>query len=77
MTEGAVRILKGDRILTLRRADCPPEEEDPADFIIYLDDIVHWDAPHEEIEIDIDEVQAIVQAIERAFDEHGLRVDFE
>ncbi|ACB94399.1 Imm74 family immunity protein [Beijerinckia indica] len=77
LTEGAVRIIKGEKILTLVRADCPPGEEDPADFIIFLDDITCWDAPHDSVEIEIDEVQTIVQAIEGAFDEHGLRVAFE
>ena len=51
--------------------------EDPADFTVDLDRILSWDAPHDEIEIEIKELQKILQAIEEEFEKLGLVVAFD
>jgi len=55
----------------------PPNTEDPADFTIDLDSILTWDAPHDEIEIEVEELQKITTAIEEEFERLGLVVEFE
>ena len=77
LTEGAIRVLKGELVLTLTRAAPPPDAEDAPDFVVLLDDIVCWDAPHGDDEIEIAELQTIVELIEETFDRHGLTVEFE
>ena len=47
------------------------------DFTIDLDSILTWDAPHDEIEIEVEELQKITTAIEEEFDKLGLVVEFE
>ncbi len=77
ITEGAIRVAKGDRRLTLVPAAPPPDAEDKTDFLIELDDIGCWDAPHEAEEVAIDDLQLILDAIEAQCDTHGLSVAFE
>ncbi len=55
----------------------PANTEDQADFIVDLDSIFSWDAPHDEIEIEVEELQKIVQAIEEEFEKLGLVVEFD
>jgi Immunity protein 74 len=38
---------------------------------------LNWDAPHDEVEIEVEELQKIVQAIEEEFDKLGLVVEFD
>lgn len=76
VTEGAVRVQRDGMTLTAPIAP-PDEESEGADFIIRLDDLDHWDAPDEDTPIEIDELQKILDAIERQFDKRGLAVDFE
>ena len=75
-TEGAVRVASGDRLLTLTPLRPPLNQESAPDFIVALDDIEHWDAPNDEILIEIEELQRITRAIEEACDERGLSVEF-
>ena len=77
ITEGGVRIRDADKVMSVTRRHDAPGAEIEADYIIDLDDIVHWDAPNEEIEIEVDELQAILQAIETAFERRGLTIAFE
>jgi hypothetical protein len=42
-----------------------------------LDDIVCWDPPNEETEIEMNELQTILEAIDEAFDKIGLEVAYE
>jgi hypothetical protein len=77
LTEGAVRVLWGERVLTIRSAPALQDMEEPADFVIDLDQIVSFDPPHEAEEISVEQLQAIAQAIEAEFDRLGLVVAFE
>lgn len=77
LTEGSIRVRWGERILTILPAPTPIDMEDPADFTVDLDRILSWDAPHDEIEIEINELQKILRAIEEEFDELGLTVAFD
>lgn len=76
-TEGAIRVVSGDKLLTLTPVRPPMNQESAPDFIVALDDIEHWDAPHDETLIEIEELQRITRAIEEACDERGLSVEFE
>jgi hypothetical protein len=77
ITEGAIRVLHSGRVLTIENAPPPPDAEEAADFFIRLDEIEHWDAPDDEISIDIVELQKILEAIEAEVERHGLSVTFE
>jgi hypothetical protein len=77
MTEGAIRIHEGGRTLTIH-AEAPDEESgDDADFVVRLDEIEHWDAPDDDQQIDIVELQKILDAVEKELARHGLTVDFD
>jgi hypothetical protein len=77
MTEGAIRVRSGGHVLTIANSAPPPDAEDDTDFFIRLDEIEHWDAPDEEISIDIIELQTILEAIEEELERHGLSVTFD
>jgi hypothetical protein len=77
LTEGSLRIHRGDKVLTITSAAAPPDAEVTADFIVYLDEILHWDEPHDGSEIAIEDLQRIVEAIEEEFARRGLTVEFE
>jgi hypothetical protein len=77
ITEGAIRVKSRGRLLTLVAAASPPDAEDAPDFLVMLDDIAFWDAPHSDEEIEIDDLQRILDAIETECDNHGLSVEFE
>ncbi|ACK50548.1 conserved hypothetical protein [Methylocella silvestris BL2] len=77
LTEGAIRIAWADRRLTILPSAQLPDAEEPADFVVDLDQIVAWDAPHEGAEITIEELQVIVQAIEGEFEKLGLIVELD
>ena len=77
ITEGAIRVRLAGRALTITASAPPPDAEAAPDFIVRLDDIEHWDAPHEEFEIDVQELQLLLGAIEDECDRHGLSVEFD
>lgn len=77
LTEGSIRVQWGPRTVTILPLASPANTEDPPDFIVDLDSILNWDAPHDEIEIEVEELQKIVQAIEEEFDTLGLVVEFD
>lgn len=77
LTEGSIRVRRGERILTILPMPNPPNAEDPSDFMVDLDSVLNWDPPHEDIEIEIAELQKIVQAIEAEFEKLGLVVAFD
>jgi hypothetical protein len=77
LTEGAIRVLWGERVLTILPASALPDVEEPADFVIDMDQILSWDPPHEADEIGVEDLQAIAQAIEAEFEKLGLVVAFE
>lgn len=76
MTEGAVRVRRDGKVLTIPTAP-PDDETSEADFVIRLEDLDHWDAPDNDEEIPIDELQKILDAVESQFEKHGLSVDFD
>jgi hypothetical protein len=77
MTEGAIRVRLDDRTLTIH-AEAPDEDSgDDTDFVVRLDEIDHWDAPDQDKEIDIFELQKILDAVEKELAKHGLTVDFD
>lgn len=77
LTEGAIRVRHGKRTLTIRPMPPPPDAEDAPDFLIHLDDLEAWDAPDNETEIEVAELQVILRAVEAECDRHGLSVEFE
>jgi len=77
LTEGAFRVTYGKKVVTIFPTPDLLEAETPADFVIRLDEILTWDAPHQEIEIEIEELQKIVEAISDECDRMGLSVEFE
>lgn len=77
MTEGAIRVRRGERTLTIPTAPPDAESGEEADFIVRLDDLEHWDPPDDETLIDIDELQKILDAVEMQLEKHGLSVDFD
>jgi hypothetical protein len=77
LTEGAIRVRRGKRTLTVTPAPPPPDADDAPDFIIHLDDIETWDAPDNDLEIEVAELQMILHAVEAECDRHGLSVEFE
>ena len=77
LTEGAIRVTWAERVLTILPAFALPDVEEPADFVIDMDQIVSWDPPHEADEISVEDLQAITQAIKAEFDKLGLIVAFE
>ena len=77
ITEGAIRVRSGARVLTIAVVPPPADLEDDADFYIEMDEIESWDPPHEETAIEIDELQKILEAIEEQVAKHGLSVVFD
>lgn len=77
MTEGAIRVRQDDRTLTIHAEAPDAESGEDIDFVVRLDEIDHWDAPDQDQEIDIVELQKILDAIEKELDKHGLTVDFD
>jgi hypothetical protein len=77
LTEGAIRVVWRGRTRTILPVAAPPNSEEAADFIVALDDIVCWDPPDDETEIQMDELQKILEAIDEAFDRLGLEVAYE
>ncbi len=77
LTEGAIRVTWAQRVLTILPASALPDVEEPADFVVDMDQILSWDPPHEADEIGVEDLQAIAQAIEAEFERLGLVVAFE
>jgi hypothetical protein len=77
VTEGAIRVRQGSRVLTITPTQPPPDADEAPDFIIHLDDIETWDAPANEVEIEVTELQMILRAVEEECERHGLSVEFE
>lgn len=77
ITEGAIRVVHSGRVLTIAMAPPPPDADEATDFFIRLDEIDNWDAPNDEVSIDIVELQKILEAIEAEVERHGLSVTFE
>jgi hypothetical protein len=77
LTEGAIRVTWGARVLTILPGVPLQNVEERADFVIDMDQILNFDPPHDSDEISVEELQIIAQAIEAEFDRLGLVVEFE
>lgn len=77
MTEGAIRVRHDSRTLTIHAEAPDADSGEETDFVVRLDEIDHWDAPDQDKEIDIVELQRILDAVEKELAKHGLTVDFD
>ena len=77
LTEGAIRVVWRGRTRTIVPSPPPLNAEEAADFTVSLDDLMCWDAPDDESEIQMAELQKILEAIDDAFDKLGLSVAYE
>jgi hypothetical protein len=77
LTEGAIRVVWRGRTRTILPAPAPTNAEEAADFTVALDDLVCWDPPDDDTEIEMNELQVILEAIDEAFDRLGLDVAYE
>jgi hypothetical protein len=77
LTEGAIRVIWRGRTRTILPAPPPINAEEAADFTVSLDELVCWDAPDDETEIAMAELQQILEAIDDAFERLGLDVAYE
>ncbi|MDE2579563.1 MAG: hypothetical protein KGL46_12200 [Hyphomicrobiales bacterium] len=73
ITEGAVRVRHGERVASVQVS----AGDEDADFVVRLDELSHWDAPHQDEDIEIEELHRILLAIEEQCERHGLNVAFE
>jgi Immunity protein 74 len=77
LTEGAFRVTCGTKCLTIFPATDLPGAATPADFIIRLDEILTWDPPHEDSEVEVEDLQKIAAGITAECERRGLIVAFE
>jgi hypothetical protein len=77
ITEGAIRVKSAERVLTIANTPPPADFSEEADFFVRLDEIEYWDPPHDEVTIEVEELQGILEAIEEQVERHGLIVVFE
>lgn len=77
ITEGAIRVRCDGRVLTIANTAPPADLDEETDFFVRLDEIENWDAPDDETPIEIEELQGILEAIERQVEKHGLAVVFD
>ncbi len=77
LTEGAFRVSQGELRLTIFAVKDLADVEHPADFVVRLDEILTWDAPHDDQEISVEELQKIAAEITTECERHGLSVAFE
>jgi hypothetical protein len=77
LTEGAIRVRQDGRTLTIRAGAPDAESGEETDFVVRLDELECWDAPDQDTEIDIEDLQRILDAVEKELAKHGLTVDFD
>ncbi len=77
LTEGAFRVTYGAKSLTIFAAPDLPGAAAPADFLIRLDEILNWDPPHEDSEVEVEDLQKIAAGITVECERRGLTVEFE
>jgi hypothetical protein len=77
MTEGAIRVYQNGRTLTIHAEAPDANSSEETDFVVRLDEIDVWDAPDQDKEIEIEDLQRILDAVETELAKHGLTVDFD
>jgi hypothetical protein len=75
--DGAFRVRAFGRHVTVRFTPAPEDAEEEADVLVSLDEIEHWDPPHEGIQIELEELAKILDAIEAECEKRRLAVAFE
>jgi hypothetical protein len=77
LTEGAIRVSWRGKTRTIVSSAAPPNAEEAPDFTVSLDDVTFWDPPDDSVEIEMPALQAILEAIDEAFDRLGLSIEYE
>jgi hypothetical protein len=77
LTEGGFRVTCGAKSLTIFPLVDLPGAASPADFVIRLDEILTWDAPHDDSEVEVEDLQKIAAGITAECERRGLAVAFE
>ena len=77
LTEGGFRVTCGAKTLTIFPAADLPSAAAPADFVIRLDEILTWDPPHEDSEVEVEDLQRIAAGITAECERRGLTAAFE
>ncbi len=77
LTEGAFRVTCGPKSLTIFPATDLPGATAPVDFVVRLDEILTWDAPHDDSEVEVQDLQKIAAGITAECERRGLTVAFE
>jgi hypothetical protein len=77
LTEGGFRVTCRTKTLTIFPAADLPGAAAPADFVIRLDEILTWDPPHEDSEVEVEDLQKIAAGITAECERRGLIVAFE
>ncbi|HLH12209.1 MAG TPA: Imm74 family immunity protein [Methylovirgula sp.] len=77
ITEGAFRVTCGAKSLTIFPEPDLPGAAAPADFVVRLDEVLTWDPPHEDSEVEVEDLQRIAAGITAECERRGLTVAFE
>jgi len=77
LTEGAFRVTCGAKSLTIFAAADLPGAAAPVDSVIRLDEILNWDPPHEDSEVETEDLQKIAAGVTAECERRGLTVAFE
>ncbi|MCX7899127.1 MAG: Imm74 family immunity protein [Methylocystis sp.] len=76
LKDRVIFVRRDGKTLTVKTATADEEKGEDADFVVHLDDIEHWDAPHEGIAIGLEELRTILVHIETELDQNGHSIDF-
>lgn len=77
LTEGAIKVRHDGRTLTIHAEAPDADSGEDTDFLVRLDEIDSWDEPDRDQEITVEELQMILEAVEKELAKHGLTVDFD
>lgn len=76
-TVDLLKVHYFDRTLTIKLETLNDEASNYSNFLIKLDEIEYWDAPHNTKTISIVELQKILDAIEIEAEKTGKIIEFE
>ncbi len=76
LVDETLRVRNKDRVLTIVNAARDQDDED-VDFLVALDEIESWDPPHDGTQFELEELQKILDAIEKFSERVGLDLAFE
>jgi hypothetical protein len=75
--DDAFRVRAFGRLVTVPFSPAPEDAEDEAHVLVSLDEIEHWNPPHEAVQIELEQLAKILDAIESECERRGLAVAFE